>query len=83
MLATPTSLMAKTFYQQVTSGFNPSSTIACRPGFGAAASSCKHTAECLLWVISCRGAVKLECPLYPGQLNRSTQHFIVEGKDRL
>ena len=44
--------MPKTFYQQVTSEFKPSSTIACRSSFRAAASSRKHTAECPLWVIS-------------------------------
>jgi hypothetical protein len=26
--------------------------------------------SCPLWVISCRGAVKLECPLYPQKLPR-------------
>jgi hypothetical protein len=25
----------------------------------------KHPLPCLLWVISCRGAVKVGCPLYP------------------
>src|SRR5271163_4952934 len=42
--------MARTLYQEVPSGFNPSFTIVCRPGFGAAASSRKHTAECRFWL---------------------------------
>jgi len=34
------------------------------------------------WVINGHGAVNPRCPLSGGDLNRSTQHFVLEEKDR-
>ena len=36
---------------------------------------------CPSWVISRHNGLDRRCPLYPGDLNRSTQHFILKGKD--
>ena len=32
---------------------------------------------CRLWVKSRHSARSVECPLYPGDLNRSTQHLLI------
>jgi hypothetical protein len=69
--------MAKTLYQQVTSGFNPSSTIVCRPGFGAADSGRKHNAKCRLLVNLCRAISREARRLYPRKLPR--QPFAIEA----
>jgi hypothetical protein len=36
---------------------------------------------CLSWVKLPHGAKTASCPFLHGGLNRSTQHFILEGKD--
>jgi hypothetical protein len=40
----------------------------------------QESGEQVNWVVS---SMHQACPLYAGDLNRSTQHFILEGKDQL